>query len=90
MVVFVKVCEDFLLRVNVVLYSFDSKMFIVILFICVFIGLVCFGVIVVNVLVFMGILCKFEFCNVYNMFILFFIVLDILKVFIFMLIFIVY
>lgn len=71
------VCYYFcLLVINIVCYELDNKMIFVIVFICVFMVLVCFCVIVVNVMVFFGVLRKLELWNVYNILILFFVILD--------------
>lgn len=83
-------CYYFLLLVNIVFYRLDVKISIVIVFICVFIGLVCFCVIVLNLMVFLGVLRKFDFCNVYNILILFFVIFDFLVGLIILLLFVVY
>lgn len=75
-----RACENFtrFLRVNTVPYSPDSKTFIVTLFTCVFVGLVCPCAIAANVMVFLGILRKPDLRNVYNTSILFLATSDLL------------
>ena len=74
----IKVCQHLPLRVNTVPYSPDNKTFIVTVFTCVFIGLVCPCAIVANVMVFLGILRKSDLRNVYNTSILFLATSDLL------------
>lgn len=85
-----KVCQDFPLRVNMVPYSPDNKTFIVTVFTCAFVGLVCPCAIVANVMVFPGILRKTDLRNVYNTSILFLATSDLLTALITLPTFVVY
>lgn len=85
-----KACEHFPLRINTVPYSPDNKTFIVTVFTCVFIGLVCPCAIAANVMVFLGILRKSDLRNVYSTAILFLTTSDLLTALITMPTFLVY
>lgn len=85
-----KACQDIPLRVSTVPYSPDNNTFIVTVFTCVFIGLVCPCAIAANILVYLGILRKSDLRNVYNTSILFLTTSDLLTALITLPTFIVY